>query len=362
MRTKAKLQRAMWSYVSDEDRIPADHPLRAMRAIVDPILQELSPQFDSLYVAGGRASVPPEYLLRALLLQMLYTIRSERQLVEQLHYNILYRWFVGLRMDDEVWHATTFSKNRERLIKGDIARRFFDAVVAHAQAKKLMSNEHFTVDGTIIEAAASLKSVRPRDEPPDPPAGGSRNEAVDFHGETRTNATHVSTTDPDARLYRKSSNTGAKLSYLGHVTTENRNGLIAQARTTSASGFGERAAAASMIASLPKSGKKMTLGADKGYDNKGFVEIVESFGLQAHIAQHSKGRTSSIPDDVTATADYLMSQRRRKLVEETFGWMKSFGLLRKLRHRGRRKVDWIFTMTAAAYNLIRIVNLTAAAA
>jgi transposase len=171
MRTKAKLQRAMWSYVSDEDRIPADHPLRAMRAVVDPILQELSPQFDSLYVAGERASVPPEYLLGTLLLQMLYTIRSERQLVEQLHYNILYRWFVGLRMDDEVWHATTFSKNRERLIKGDIARRFFDAVVAHAQAKKLMSNEHFTVDGTMIEAAASMKSVRPRDEPLDPPAG-----------------------------------------------------------------------------------------------------------------------------------------------------------------------------------------------
>lgn len=258
----------MWSYVADEDRIPKDHPLRAMRALIDPILADLSPRFSQLYAGNGRASIPPEYLLRALLLQLLYSVRSERMLVEQLQYNMLFRWFVGLNTDDPVWHATTFTKNRERLLSGDIAQAFFDHVFAVAQTRDLVSDEHFTVDGTLIEAWAGQKSFRPKDEPPKD--GGPRNPSIDFRNQQRSNETHASTTDPDARLVKKSRAVASQLGYHGHVLMENRNGLVAQAMLSIASGFAEREAALELIDRLHARGR-ITLGADKGYDVASFI-------------------------------------------------------------------------------------------
>jgi transposase len=350
---------AMFSYVSLEARVPPDHPLRAIRQITDRALARLSPQFGRLYIHFGRPSVPPEQLLRALLLQALYTIRSERQLMEQLDYNLLFRWFVGLGMDDRVWSPTTFSKNRERLLQGDIAQAFFEAVRLHADTARLLSDEHFTVDGTLLEAWASHKSFRPKDEePPAPGAGG--NPSVDFRGQRRTNATHQSTTDPDARLYKKASGREAQLGYLGHVVIEHRSGLIVQATVTPADGHGEREAALTMVDRVPGR-HRVTLAADKAYDTREFVADLRAMRVTPHVAQYAPTphRRSAIDARTTRHPGYAISQQKRKLVEQGFGWMKTVGGLRKLRHRGGPLVTWVFTFTAAAYNIVRLRRLLA---
>ena len=350
---------AMFSYVSLEARVAADHPLRAIRHITDRALAHLSPRFDALYVNFGRPSVPPEKLLRALLLQALYTIRSERQLMEQLDYNLLFRWFVGLGMDDAVWSPTTFTKNRDRLLEGDIAAAFFEAVLLHAETERLLSDEHFTVDGTLLEAWASHKSFRPRqDEPPTGPGG---NPAVDFRGQRRTNASHRSTTDPDARLYKKAQGRAAQLGYLGHVLLEHRSGLIVDAMVTPADGHGERDAALVMLERRPGR-HRLTVAADKGYDMRDFVTNLRAMTVTPHVAQHTTRRRSAIDARTTRHPGYAISQQKRKLVEQGFGWMKTIGGLRKLRHRGGPLVNWIFTFTAAAYNIVRMRRLLPATA
>ena len=345
---------SMFSYVSLEERVPKDHPLRAIRRITDRALEQLSPRFGALYIHFGRPSVPPEKLLRALLLQALYTIRSERQLMEQLDYNLLFRWFVGLGMDDAVWSPTTFSKNRDRLLDGDIAAAFFDAVVAQANLARLLSDEHFTVDGTLLEAWASHKSFRPRDE--EPPSDGGGNPTVNFHGQRRRNTTHQSTTDPDARLYKKARGREARLGYLGHVLMEHRSGLIVRATVTPADGHGERDAALVMIEGMPGR-HRITVAADKGYDTRDFVANLRALHATPHVAQHAVGRRSGIDARTTRHAGYVVSQQKRKLVEQGFGWMKTIGGLRKLRHRGGPLVTWIFTFTAAVYNIVRLRRL-----
>jgi transposase len=350
---------SMFSYVSLEERVAQDHPLRAIRRITDRALERLSPRFDALYIHFGRPSVPPEKLLRALLLQALYTIRSERQLMEQLDYNLLFRWFVGLGMDDAVWSPTTFTKNRDRLLEGDIAAAFFEAVLIHADTERLLSDEHFTVDGTLLEAWASQKSFRPRDQ--GPPADGGGNPTVNFHGQRRTNATHQSTTDPDARLYKKARGREARLGYLGHVLMEHRSGLIVRATVTPADGYGERDAALVMLEDLPGR-HRITLAADKGYDTRAFVANLRAMAVTPHVAQHTVGRRSAIDARTTRHPGYVVSQQKRKLVEQGFGWMKTIGGLRKLRHRGGPLVTWIFTFTAAVYNIVRLRRLLPATA
>jgi len=352
---------SMFSYLSLEERVPQDHPLRAIRRITDRALERLSPKFGTLYINFGRPSVPPEKLLRALLLQALYTIRSERQLIEQLEYNLLFRWFVGLGMDDAVWSATTFTKNRDRLLDGDIAAAFFEAVLIHADTERLLSDEHFTVDGTLLEAWASQKSFRPRDE--EPPTDGGGNPTVNFQGQRRTNATHQSTTDPDARLYKKARGREARLGYLGHVLMEHRSGLIVRATVTPADGFGERDAALVMIERIPGC-HPITVAADKGYDSRDFVANLRAMDATPHLAQYGATghRRSAIDGRTTRHAGYTISQQKRKLVEQGFGWMKTIGGLRKLRHRGGPLVTWIFTFTAAAYNIVRLRRLLPATA
>jgi transposase len=347
---------SMFSYVSLEERVPQDHPLRAIRLITDRALERLSPRFGTLYINFGRPSIPPEKLLRALLLQALYTIRSERQLMEQLDYNLLFRWFVGLGMDDAVWSPTTFSKNRDRLLDGDIAAAFFDAVLIHADRERLLSDEHFTVDGTLLEAWASQKSFQPRDQ--DPPTGGGGNPTVNFHGQRRTNVTHQSTTDPDARLYKKARGREARLGYLGHVLMEHRSGLIVKATVTPADGYGERDAAFVMIEGAPGR-QRITVAADKGYDTRDFVAGLRAMHVTPHLAQHMTGRRSAIDARTTRHGGYAISQQKRKLVEQGFGWMKTIGGLRKLRHRGGALVTWVFIFTAAAYNIVRLRRLLA---
>jgi transposase len=351
---------AMFSYVSLEARVPPDHPLRAIRRITDRALERISPHLGTLYVNFGRPSVPPEQLLRALLLQALYTIRSERQLMEQLDYNLLFRWFVGLGMDQAVWSATTFSKNRDRLLGGEVAAAFFDAVLIHADTARLLSDEHFTVDGTLLEAWASQKSFRPRDQ--DPPASDSGNPSVNFRGQRRSNATHQSTTDPDARLYKKATGQPARLGYLGHVLMEHRSGLIVNATVTAADGYGEREAAVAMIAGL--GGRRCTVAADKGYDSRDFVAQLRGMQATPHVAQFGTTghRGSAIDGRTTRHAGYRVSQQKRKLVEQGFGWMKTVGGLRKLRHRGGPLVTWVFTFAAAAYNIVRLRRLLPATA
>jgi transposase len=348
----------MFSYVAPEQRVPADHPLRAIRTMVDTALRELSPEFARLYPKTGRPSIPPEQLLRALLLQMLYSVRSERQLMEQLDYNLLFRWFVGLSMDDRVWDPTVFTKNRERLLRGDIARAFFERVLAHAQGRQLLSAEHFTVDGTLIEAWAGLKSFKQKgtgSTPPDDPG----NPTINFHGERRSNATHASTTDPEARLMRKGPGKEAKLVYHGHALMENRHGLVVDTCVTQAIGTAEREAAAAMATNLPRGA---TVGADKGYDTRGFVATLRSLGLTPHVAQNVTNRASAIDARTTRHPGYAVSQQKRKLVEEVFGWLKTVALFRKTRHRGVRRVGWLFTLGAALYNVVRIRNLIEAEA
>ena len=336
-----------------------DHPLRPIRAMVDEILKQLSPQFSKMYAKVGRPSIPPEQLLRALLLQMLYSIRSERLLVEELDYSVLYRWFVGLSLDDPIWDATTFTKNRDRLLAGDIADAFFAEVLAAIKADGLMSDEHFTVDGTLLEAWASQKSFKPKGSDQTPP-DGPKNPSVDFRGQTRCNDTHASTTDPDARLYKKASGQPAKLAYLGHLLTENRHGLIVDTAVTAATGTAERDAAIVMLGELPLTARRVTVGADKLYDTREFVAAVRQMRITPHVAASVDRRGGSAIDDRTMRhAGYALSQRKRKLVEQAFGWMKTVGLFRKLRHRGGRLVDWMFTFGAAAYNLVRWRNLIA---
>jgi len=353
---------ALWSYVSPEQRVPADHPLRPIREMVNAVLRELSPEFDKIYSIWGRPSIPPERLLRALLLQVLYTVRSERMLTEQLLYNMLFRWFVGLNMDDEIWDVTVFTKNRERFLDGDIAEKFFTAVLDQARAGDLLSDEHFTVDGTLVEAWASHKSFKPKDDDETPPRIGGcvKNPDVNFRGRKRTNDTHASTTDPDARLYKKSAGSEAKLGYLGHIMTENRNGLVVDTALTLAMGTAEREAALEMIGNLPNR-SRVTLGADKAYDTADFVESLRSMNVTPHIAQNDTNRRSAIDGRTTRHGGYLMSQQKRKRVEETFGWGKVVGLIRKARVRGLARVRGMFTFAMAAYNLVRIRNLQMAA-
>ena len=349
---------AMFSYVAPEQRVPADHPLRAIRTMVDTALRDLSPEFARLYPPTGRPSIPPEKLLRALLLQMLYSVRSERQLMEQLDYNLLFRWFVGLSMDDPVWDPTVFTKNRERLLRGDIARAFFERVLAQAQGRQLLSGEHFTVDGTLIEAWAGLKSFKKKGSRPQPPDDPG-NPTVNFHGERRSNATHASTTDPEARLSRKSQGHEAKLAYQGHVLMENRHGLVVDTCVSQATGIAERETAVAMATNLQPGA---TVGADKGYDTRGFVAALRSLGLTPHVAQNTTRRASAIDGRTTRHAGYGVSQHKRKRVEEVFGWVKTVALLRKTRHRGVRRVGWLFTLAAALYNLVRIRNVIEAEA
>src|SRR4051812_43278835 len=363
-------------YVDPEAMVPPDHPLRQIRPLVNTALERLSPDFDELYSLTGRPSVPPEQLLRALLLQAFFTVRSERQLMEQLRYNILFRWFVGLSIEAPVWDVTVFTKNRDRLLEGDIAHGFLRAILADPQVKRLLSNEHFSVDGTLIEAWArlaegsarqslvewpdegSMKSFRPKDGSGEPPGPG-RNGARDFHGEARSNETHASTTDPDARLYKKAEGQAAKLCHMGHVLIENRSCLVVDTRTTLATGTAEREAA--MIAAIPGQ-HRITVGCDKAYDTQDFVADVRGLGATPHVTQNDKARRSAIDGRTTRHWGYQVSQRVRKRIEETFGWMKTIGGQRKTRYRGTPRVGWMFTLAAAAYDLIRLPKLLGAAA
>jgi transposase len=355
MRGDDRQHAAMFSYISPEARVPQDHPLRAIRVLGDEVLAELSTRFETMYAPVGRPSIPPEKLLRAQLLQILYTIRSERQLMEQLDYNLLFRWFVGLNLDDPVWDPTVFTKNRQRLLDSEVATAFLERVVEQARRRGLLSGEHFTVDGTLLEAWASLKSFKRKDAvapPPDDPG----NPTVDFHGERRSNETHASTTDPEARLARKGKGREAKLAYAGHAVIDNRHGLVVNAAATQATGAAEREAGVELASALPAG---VTMGADKGYDTQAFVEALRSLGVTPHVAQNTSHRSSAIDGRTTRHPGYRVSQQKRKLIEEVFGWLKTVGLMRKLRHRGTRRVDWLFTFAAAVYNLVRIRNLTA---
>jgi transposase len=354
-------QSSMFSYISAERRIPKDHPLRALRAMADTALKDLNKRFDDLYAALGRPSIPPERLLRALLLQVLYTVRSERLLMEQLDYNFLFRWFVGLSIDDPVWDVTVFTKNRDRLLKGEVAEAFFAAVLAQARQRDLLSDEHFTVDGTLIEAWAGQKSFKRKDgtaaETP-PKDDDPGNPSVDFHGEQRGNATHQSTTDPEALLARKGAGKEAKLSYTGHVLMENRHGLAVNCRVTQATGRAEPEAALAMVEQIP-GWRRVTLGADKGYDRKELVQAMREHRVTPHFARK---QTTTIDQRTTRHPGYAISQRKRKRVEEIFGWVKTVGGLRKTRHRGVARVDWMFSLALAAYNLVRMRNLASAPA
>lgn len=353
MRGNDGKQGELFSYVSLEARVPQDHPLRPIRAMVEEALQRLDREFEEMYSGTGRPSIAPERLLKALLLQLLYSVRSERLLIEQLDYNLLFRWFVGLGVDDPVWHPTTFTQNRDRLLEQEISRKFFSAVLGQAKAGGLLSSEHFTVDGTYIEAWAGQKSFKRKDGQ-DPPAGGGRNADADYKGEKRSNQTHASTTDPDARLMRKGGE-GSRLVHHGHVLTENRNGLVVAAEVTLATGTSEVEAAPRLF-ERRGSRRDGTVGADKGYDQRKFAEGARQAGLAPHVAQRTSQGTS-IDARTTRHSGYRVSQRQRKRVEEVFGWMKTVGLLRKAKHRGTKLVGWMFEFAAAAYNLVRMRSL-----
>ena len=363
MRGAETTQEQLFSYVSLEHRVPADHPLRAMKALVEPVLAELSPAFDALYADSGRPSIPPEQLLRALLLQVLYTVRSERQLIEQLDFSLLFRWFVGLSLDEPVWHPTVFTKNRDRLLAGDIAGAFLAGVLRAADARRLLSHEHFTVDGTQLEAWASQKSFRRKDQPI-PPDGTDDpgNPTINFHGEKRSNATHASTTDPDARLTRKGRGKEAKLGYQASIAMDNRHGLVVGTVVDPADGgLTEVDQGLTLMTGIateqPGRHGRRTMAGDKGYAKRPFVDGARDVGFTPHVAQEDQDRVKVLDGRTTRHPGYAVSQQRRKRVEEGFGWGKTIGGLRKLRHRGRELVDWIFTFTMAAYNLVRIRTL-----
>jgi transposase len=379
MRGSDRRSGALFSYVDLEKRVPTGHPLRVIRCIANDALEAMSGAFDALYASVGRPSIPPEMLLRALLLQAFYGVRSERQLMERLEFDLLFRWFVGLGVDDPVWDASTFSKNRDRLLEGDAAAAFLAAIVAHPKVRRLVSTEHFSVDGTLIEAWASMKSFRPKaegEDPPDdgaPPPGAGRNAEVDFRGERRTNGRHwsaigpsdngdhASTTDPDARLFRKSRGTGAVLCFMGHALMENRSGLVVDAELTRATGTAERVAALAMLEGVARdTGRRVTIGADKGYDAAEFVMEVRELNAVPHVAQNTAGRRSAIDGRTTRHPGYAASQRIRKRIEEVFGWTKSSAGHRKTRFRGLPRVRFAFTLATAAYNLIRLPKLIAA--
>ena len=361
MRGDDPQQAAMFSYLSPEERVPPEHPLRTIRMMVDAVLKELSSRVALLDSPTGRPSMAPEKLLRALLLQVLYTVRRERLLMEQLDYNLLFRWFVGLNMDDSVWDPSTFSKHRERLLEGDVAHAFFGQVLAQARERDLLSDEPFTVEGTLIEAWAGQKSFKRQDSaPPASPPDDPGNPSIDFRGERRTNATHASTTDPEARLDNKATGQEAKLAYLGHGLMENRHGLVVESCVTQATGTAEREAALAMAEAIPGQ-RRVTLGADKNDDTHDFVRDLRELHVTPHVAQNISGRSSAIDGRTTRHPGYAVSQRKRQCVEEIFGWLKTVGLRRKVRHRGIARVGWIFTFAAAVDNLVRMRTLVAAA-
>lgn len=359
MRGEKREQIEAFSYIPLESRVPPDHPLRRIRALVEEALKGLHRKLDGLYSRTGRPSIPPEMLLKALLLQVLYTIRSEGQLIEHLKYNLLYRWFVGLAPDDRVWDETVFSKNRDRLLEGEIAESFFSAVLEEAEKRALVSQEHFTVDGTLVDAWASLKSFqRKGKDKKSPPSDDPGNPSVNFRGERRKNDTHESTTDPESKLYTKAAGQTAKLSYMGHVVMENRNGLAVASEVTQAGYHAEAEAALEMAETISGKGRK-TLGADKHYDQESFCEKLRKQGITPHVAQnvHSRRRTSYVDGRATRHKGYDISLRKRKLVEEIFGWLKTIGLIRRPHFRGKRKIRFVFTFALAVYNLLRISNL-----
>jgi transposase len=349
----------LFSYVDLEKRVRSDHPLRAIRAIVNAALAALEADFAALYAPVGRPSIAPEKLLRAMLLQAFYSIRSERQLMERLEYDLLFRWFVGIGVDDAAWDHSTFSKNRDRLLEGDMAAKFLAAVLAEPRVKKLLSTDHFSVDGTLIEAWASMKSFRPKDGSDNPPEGGGRNAEANFHGQKRSNETHASTTDADARLYRKGPGKEAKLSFIGHGLMENRSGLLVDACLTRADGHAERVAALHMIEPRADRPCTITLGADKAYDAEDFVNELRSMRVRPHVAQNNNGRSSVIDGRTTRHGGYAISQRLRKRIEEAFGWIKTVAGQEKTKLRGLDRVGFAFTFAAAAYNLVRLPKLLA---
>ena len=354
---------SLFSYIDLEDRVRADHPLRPIREIANTALAALSADFAALYSGLGRPSVPPEKLLRAMLLQAFYSVRSERQLMERIEFDLLFRWFVGIGIDDPVWDHSSFSKNRDRLLEGEIAAKFLTAVLSQPRVKRLLSSEHFSVDGTLIQAWASMKSFKPKQPPGDDAGrGGGRNAPADFRGHKRSNATHRSTTDPDARLYRKGPGMEARLCYIGHGLMENRSGLLVDARLTLVSGHAERLAALDMIEPVAERPVAVTLGADKSYDAADFVEELRTLNVRPHVAQNTSGRRSAIDKRTTRHPGYAKSQRIRKRIEEAFGWIKTVAGLRQTKLRGRAKVAWAFTFAVAAYNLARAPTLLLAAA
>src|ERR1700674_1502224 len=360
MRGEDRTSGSLFSYVDIEGRIPARHPLRAMRRLTNAALADLDGAFSALYEACGRPSIPPERLLRATLLQLLYSLRSERQLVERIEFDLLFRWFVGLSIDEKVFDASSFSKNRDRLLTQEIAQRILSSLLALPEVKGLLSAEHFSVDGTLLKAWASMKSFRPKDGSGEPPQPG-RNGERDFHGETRSNETHASVTDPDARLYRKAPGQPAKLAYLGHVLMENRHALVVDTRLTLATGTAEREAGLEMVVARP--GKhRITLGADKAYDVAGFVADLRAYKVTPHVAQNTTNRRSAIDGRTTRHPGYAVSGRIRKRIEEVFGWTKAAAGFRKTHHRGLARVGWMFTLTTTAYNLVRLPKLVGAAA
>jgi transposase len=358
MRGSSDPQLAMLTTLSTEELIPADHPIRRIRVVVDAVLAELDGVFEAMYAAGGRRSVPPETLLKASVLMAMYSIRSERAFCERLNYDLLFKWFLDMRIDQPAFDATTFSKNRKRLLEHEVADEFFAAVVRQAKLRRYVSSEHFSVDGTLLKAWASHKSFKPKDGPPsDPPAAG-RNVEVQWHGEKRSNDTHASTTDPEARLYRKSSNTAATLCYSGHLLMENRSALIVDAELTFADGYAERQTALAMLARLPTMARRRTVAADKAYDTKGFLADARALGFTPHVApNHTSRQRSTIDGRTTRHAGHEISQRIRKRIEEPFGWTKTIGGGRQLRYRGRERNRAWFKITTAVYNLIRITAL-----
>jgi transposase len=352
---------SLFSYVDIEARVGRDHPLRTIRLVVNDTLATMERDFAALYSGIGRPSIAPEKLLRATLLQAFYSVRSERQLMERLEFDLLFRWFVGIGVDEPVWDHSTFSKNRDRLLEGAVAARFLSTLIAHPKVKRLLSTEHFSVDGTLVQAWASMKSFKAidgADEPP-PPTGG-RNAETNFRGETRSNATHASTTDPDAKLYRKGPGMEARLAFLGHALMENRSGLIVDACLTPANGHAERIAALAMIEPRADRPVALTLGADKGYDAADFVNELRSMNVRPHVARNTTRRSSAVDARTTRHPGYIASQRIRKRIEEAFGWMKTVGGMRRPMIRGADRVGWAFTFAAAAYNLVRLSKLLAA--
>jgi len=365
MRGDDKICGRLFSYIDLEDRVRADHPLRSIREIANAALAAVSGDFAALYSGMGRPSVPPEKLLRAMLLQAFYSVRSERQLMERIEFDLLFRWFVGIGIDDPVWDHSAFTKNRDRLLEGEIAAKLLEAVLSQPQVKRLLSSEHFSVDGTLIQAWASMKSFKPKQPPNNDggPSGGrgdGRNAPADFRGQKRSNDTHQSTTDPDARLYRKGPGMEARLCFIGHGLMENRSGLIVDARLTGVSGHAERLAALDMVQHVADRPCAVTLGADRGYDAADFVEELRGINVRPHVAQNTSGRRSAIDKRTTRHSGYAASQRIRKRIEEAFGWIKTVAGLRQTKLRGLPKVDWAFTFAAAAYNLVRLPKLIGA--